>query len=220
MLMGTTNTTSETASKYSGLVTSNAATQTDADKAQDRFLKLLVAQMNSQDPMNPMDNAQMTTQMAQINTVSGIQQLNDSVKKMTEQFATVQLAQGASMLGKNVLASGNTLSTVNGKNTGFVELGGRADKVTVEVLSPGGKVLGTIQMGAQSEGRHQFEWDGSYSGSGKPSFKVTASVGGKTVASAPLMLSTVQAVTTTSDGLRMSLHNGSTVGYADIKSLY
>ena len=44
--------------------------------AQDRFLKLLVAQMQNQDPLNPMDNAQVTSQMAQINTVSGIEKLN------------------------------------------------------------------------------------------------------------------------------------------------
>jgi flagellar basal-body rod modification protein FlgD len=51
-------------------------TSNDPQAMQDRFLKLLVAQINNQDPLNPMDNAQMTTQMAQINTVSGIQQLN------------------------------------------------------------------------------------------------------------------------------------------------
>ena len=44
--------------------------------SEDRFLKLLVAQMQNQDPLNPMDNAQVTSQMAQINTVSGIDKLN------------------------------------------------------------------------------------------------------------------------------------------------
>ena len=54
----------------------NATTANDSAAAQDRFLKLLVAQLNNQDPMTPMDNAQMTSQIAQINTVTGIQQLN------------------------------------------------------------------------------------------------------------------------------------------------
>ncbi|MEG0141807.1 MAG: flagellar hook capping FlgD N-terminal domain-containing protein, partial [Comamonas sp.] len=56
---------------------------TDPNEAQDRFLKLLVAQLNNQDPMNPMDNAQMTSQMAQINTVTGIQQLNQTMQSMS-----------------------------------------------------------------------------------------------------------------------------------------
>ena len=74
MVATVTNTT--TASSASAAV--KAAGQTSADAQQDRFLKLLVAQLNNQDPMNPMDNAQMTSQMAQINTVSGIQQLNET----------------------------------------------------------------------------------------------------------------------------------------------
>jgi flagellar basal-body rod modification protein FlgD len=63
--------------------------------AQDRFLKLLVAQLNNQDPMNPMDNAQMTSQMAQINTVTGIQQVNETLKSLAEQFSAMQVLQAA-----------------------------------------------------------------------------------------------------------------------------
>ena len=49
------------------------------EDAGERFLKLLMTQIQNQDPLNPMDNAQMTTQMAQINTVAGIEKLNDSM---------------------------------------------------------------------------------------------------------------------------------------------
>ena len=83
---------------------------TDPNAAQDRFLKLLVAQLNNQDPMNPLDNAQMTSQIAQINTVTGIQQLNDTVKGMMNQFAAQQLMQAGSMVGRQVLVEGNTLA--------------------------------------------------------------------------------------------------------------
>ena len=80
---------------------------TDPTAAQDRFLKLLVAQLNNQDPMNPMDNAQMTSQMAQINTVTGIQQVNETLKSMADQFASLQVLQGASMVGRDVLIEGS-----------------------------------------------------------------------------------------------------------------
>ncbi|OZA55313.1 MAG: flagellar biosynthesis protein FlgD, partial [Acidovorax sp. 17-64-282] len=76
-----------------------ADTTTDASAGQDRFLKLLVAQLNNQDPMNPLDNAQMTSQIAQINTVTGIQQLNDTVKGLVSQFAAQQMLQGSAMVG-------------------------------------------------------------------------------------------------------------------------
>ena len=91
--------------------TSSASTSaSDANESQDRFLKLLVAQLNNQDPMNPMDNAQMTSQMAQINTVTGIQQVNETLKSMATQFSSLQVMQGTSMVGRDVLIEGNTLS--------------------------------------------------------------------------------------------------------------
>jgi len=74
---------------------SSALSSTTPQQQQDRFLKLLVAQLNNQDPMNPMDNAQMTTQIAQINTVSGIQQLNDTIKTLAAQYTSMQVMQGA-----------------------------------------------------------------------------------------------------------------------------
>ena len=64
---------------------------------QDRFLKLLVTQLRNQDPLNPMDNAQMTSQMAQINTVTGIQQLNQTLKGMADQFSSLHRPSGLSV---------------------------------------------------------------------------------------------------------------------------
>ena len=97
----------------------NATTAaSDANASQDRFLKLLVAQLNNQDPMNPMDNAQMTSQMAQINTVTGIQQVNETLKSMATQFSGMQVLQGANMVGHDVMVESNTLSRVAGVASG------------------------------------------------------------------------------------------------------
>ena len=66
----------------------------DATVTSDRFLKLLVAQMRNQDPLNPMDNAQVTSQMAQINTVTGIDKLNSTVQGLSTQFMQLQALHG------------------------------------------------------------------------------------------------------------------------------
>jgi len=167
----------------------------DANASQDRFLKLLVAQLNNQDPMNPMDNAQMTSQMAQINTVSGIQQLNETMKSMASQFTAMQVLQGTAMIGRDVLVESNTLSVNAGKAKGSVDLAGNADKVTVEIRSPGGDLLGTMNLGAMTAGRHAFEWDASsYNGTGNPTFKITATSGSKPIASTGLAQDTVVAI--------------------------
>src|SRR3989344_2156188 len=100
----------------------NAAT--DPAAAQDRFLKLLVAQLNNQDPMNPLDNAQMTSQIAQINTVTGIQQLN-----------SLQVMQGTALIGRNVMTEGSTLAVADKAGKGGFELASAATKVKVEVMT-------------------------------------------------------------------------------------
>ena len=59
----------------------NGTTTTAADGEQ-RFLKLLVTQLNNQDPLNPLDNAQLTSQLAQMSTVTGIEKLNTALQSL------------------------------------------------------------------------------------------------------------------------------------------
>jgi flagellar basal-body rod modification protein FlgD len=195
-------------------------TQTDAAASQDRFLKLLVAQLNNQDPMNPMDNAQMTSQMAQINTVSGIQTLNDTVKSLSEQFSSMQVLQGATMVGRGVLVESNTLSVDAGVAKGALDISGAADKVTVQVMSPGGQLIDTLNLGAMTAGRHDFEWNASsYQGPGNPTFTVSASQGGKAVTTTSMARDTVASVGTDNGSMTVQLKGRSAIAYSDIKAI-
>lgn len=192
----------------------------DANASQDRFLKLLVAQLNNQDPMNPMDNAQMTSQMAQINTVTGIQQVNETLKSMAQQFTSLQVLQGASMVGHGVLIESNTLTRSGGVASGAVELAGNAEAVKVEILSPGGQLLDTLNLGALAAGRHSFDWDASsYQGSGEPSFRVTATLGGQPIASTALARDTVTSVGSDNGAMSLQLQGRSAVAYSAVKAI-
>lgn len=204
------------ASSFMGNASGTSTALSEANASQDRFLKLLVAQLNNQDPMNPLDNAQTTSQMAQINTVSGIQQLNEAMKAMAAQLTALQALQGTAMIGHDVLVKSNTLTIDDGKAKGSVELGGSADNVKVEILSPAGQVLETINLGAKTAGRHAFEWDASsYSGTGNPTFKITATSGGKAVATTALARDTV--VSIGSNGIE--LKGRDPVFYGDIQAI-
>lgn len=201
-------------------LTSGSGTVSDATAAQDRFLKLLVAQLNNQDPMNPMDNAQMTSQMAQINTVTGINKLNETMSNMVSQLLSTQILQSASMVGHNVLMAGNTLNVSNGVAAGAVDVGASADTVTVEIQSPGGQVLDTFNLGAKDAGRHEFTWDASaYSGQ-TVKLAVKASIGGKSVAATPMTVDTIESVSNESGVLKLNLKNGSSVSYSDVAAIY
>jgi flagellar basal-body rod modification protein FlgD len=185
----------------------------------DRFLKLLVAQMQNQDPLNPMDNAQVTSQMAQINTVSGIAKLNDTVQGLNTQFVQMQALQGASLVGRDVIVPGNKLDIADGVGQGGFELVSAADAVKVEVLNAGGHVIDTMQLGAQAAGRHGFDWDASKSGTDTNlTFRVTATSGPTTLTSTALMRDRVTAVSTSGDKLMLDLVLSGSTPYASIKA--
>lgn len=211
--------TSSTAASGSTSGTSSAAT--DPNAAQDRFLKLLVAQLNNQDPMNPMDNAQMTSQMAQINTVTGIQQLNQTVKSLTDQFASLQMMQAAPLVGKNVLIEGNAIHLDNGVGKGAIDLPLAANNVKVEILTAGGQSVGTVNLGSLSAGRHNFEWDGSNaSGTEGLQFKVVATQGTQAVPSTALELTRVLSVSNGTAGLTLQTQGHDALAYSSVKAVY
>jgi len=194
---------------------------TDPAAMQDRFLKLLVAQLNNQDPMNPLDNAQMTTQMAQINTVTGLQQLNLTMQTMAEQFTTMQQIQGTSMIGRSVLSEGDHLAVADGMATGQFDLDSAATDVRVDIVTPGGVVVGSVDLGALGKGRGNFEWDASqYAGdTGSLHFVVNASTAEGAVNATPLTQSKVVATGSSAGALTLTLENGDTVNYANIRGV-
>jgi flagellar basal-body rod modification protein FlgD len=200
--------------------TSTVKTKNEAG-AEDRFLKLLVAQMQNQDPLNPMDNAQVTSQMAQIQSVNGIEKLNRTVEGLGTQFAQLSALQGASLVGRDVIVAGNQLTANDeGLPQGGFELASAADRVQVEVLNAGGRVIDTIELGAQSAGRHGFEWTppAGVEASLGTTFRIVAKSGTATVSSTPLMRDRVDAVIAGGDQLTLELRNSGSVAYADIKA--
>ena len=218
-MVATVNNTSTAASGSAGTALKSAG-QTSADAQQDRFLKLLVAQLNNQDPMNPMDNAQMTSQMAQINTVSGISQLNETMKSMASQFTSMQVMQGAGMIGHGVMLESNTLSIDAGKARGAIDLQGDASSVSVQILSPGGQVLDTLNLGAMAPGRHAFEWDASgYTDTASPMFKIVANSGKQAVAATALAQDTITSIGTNGGTMSVQLKGRAAVAYDAIKAI-
>ncbi len=217
-------------STLTGLVDSQSSAgvnngTTTATQLNDRFLKLLVAQMNNQDPLNPLDNAQLTSQMAQINTVTGINGLNDTVQQLIAQFTQMQSMQAAQLTGRSVLVEGNTLALpANGNAVGGVSLDVAADKVSVEIKNAAGDVVRTLQLGKEEAGVSRFEWDGRTDGgdtapAGSYTFSVTAKAGTTSVSATALASRQVTGVRTTGSTVELVLAGGSAVAYSDIKQI-
>ena len=219
--MAVNSATDSAAALASATGTSASSAATDAAATSDRFLKLLVAQMRNQDPLSPMDNAQVTSQMAQINTVAGIDKLNATVAGLASQFAQLQAVQGASLVGRDVIVAGNKLSIddQSAVGQGGFELASAADAVKVEILAPSGAVVQTLNLGAEGAGVHSFDWpSGAATSSSGLTFRVSATSGSVALPVTALMRDRVDAVSTSGTTFNLELDSSGTVPYSAIKA--
>ncbi|WP_018079586.1 flagellar hook assembly protein FlgD [Thiobacillus denitrificans] len=192
---------------------------------QDRFLSLLVAQMKNQDPLNPLDNAQVTSQMAQLSTVEGIENMNSSLQAMVAGMGANQMAQAASLIGRGVLVPGDTVSPAQFEDVMGFELSRPADKVTVSIHDTAGGLVRKLELGSRETGVSVLAWDGlTDSGTAAPagqySFKVDAVQGGQPVSSVALNLGMVNSVSQNGQGVQLNLAGNGSVGYGEIRQIF
>lgn len=196
-------------------------TKNTAQESEDRFLKLLVTQMRNQDPLNPLDNAQVTSQMAQLSTVTGIEKLNKALQAMSGSFASSQSLQAAGMIGRSVLAPGSGLLLQGGAAAGGFELKQSVDHAVVTIKGAAGNTLRSVDLGAQQAGNVMFQWDGvtdngAIAPSGSYKFEVSATQGGKKVEAASLALGKVGSVSLGTSGVTL---NTDVLGSVDVTSV-
>ncbi len=174
------------------------------------FLELMTAQLKNQDPFAPVDNTQMVAQMAQLSQSSGIAEMNTTLKAISARLGASTTSDMMAWIGRTVQTAGDTAyPSTDGSLSGSVDLGGDAANVSVTIQNANGEVLKTVDLGAQSKGTLDFEWDGT-TDSGDPAgagpFTIKASArdaNGKSVAVQPLVWAPVTSVTAGSDGTPM-----------------
>lgn len=192
----------------------NPATRTNSTNstqaAQDRFMTLLVTQMKNQDPLNPLDNAQVTSQLAQLSTVTGIDKLNNTIEAMQKSAQASQSLQAASLIGRGVLVPGSAVHLVEGQSLFGVELAEPVDTLTAVISDAAGNPVRTLNLGPQSAGAAPLGWDGlAASGAAVPDgvyqVQFAAQRGGQPVAVSALRFAEVMSVSTGSQGLQLNL---------------
>lgn len=205
----------------------NAGSNTKTSSAvgtQDRFLKLLVTQMKNQDPLNPMDNAQVTSQMAQLSTVTGIDKLNTTLQALSDSMMSSQSLQAASMIGHGVLVPGNGIDMSNGAGYGGIDLAQSADKVDVAIYSQAGALVRNIKLGAQPTGLVNWQWDGrDNSGAsvadGSYTFTVDASQAGVKAEATALQFGMVNSVTQGKQGVTLSVGQMDGIALSQVRQI-
>lgn len=209
--------------KSSGAAAAPPVSAGSGSESEQRFLKLLVTQLNNQDPLNPLDNAQLTSQLAQMSTVSGIEKLNSAFQAMLAQSGSSQVLQSASMIGRTVLVPGNELALKKGSDAPFaIDMSQPASSVKVTVTSAAGDVVRSFDLGSLPQGVKTLSWDG-LTDAGAPvaegSYKinVVATNGDAKVAASGLTYSSVSSVSQGASGVALDLASGGKAALSDVR---
>lgn len=196
-----------------------------AGETGDRFLALLVAQMKNQDPLNPHDNAQVTSQMAQLSTVQGIENMNQSLQALAASLGANQMVQAAGLIGRGVLVPGDSLRPAGLQDVIGIDLSRPADRVKVDIFNASGSLVRTLDFGPREAGVHVMAWDGlDAAGNAMPDgqyrFRVNAAQGGQGVPATALHLGLVNSVSQDSRGVQLNLAGNGQAGYADVRQIF
>lgn len=195
-----------------------------SDANEQRFLKLLVTQLNNQDPLNPMENAQLTSQLAQMSTVTGIEKMNATLKDLLAQSNSGRMLQAASLVDRAVLAPGDRLVVGDGFSAFAVELPASAASVKAVITNAAGTPVRTIDMGALPAGLHTQPWSGE-DDTGQPlpagqyRIQLAAANGSAAVPATSLVYGKVGSVSQDANGISLDLFNGQSVSLADVRML-
>jgi flagellar basal-body rod modification protein FlgD len=219
---------SGTDSLLSSLQTPAPAGRKDSKSlGQEDFLALMITQLQSQDPLKPMENGEFIGQMAQFSTVTGIAEMTKSVSSLTEAYNSGQALQAASMVGRTVLTEDSSASLAPGTPlAGAVELPYATQAAKVRIYSDTGQLVHELPLGAQDAGISNFSWDGTLAnGQMAPAgrYSMTAAIESRSgdTALATYVASKVASVTLSGNGSGTQLRtdSGASIGFSQIKAV-
>ena len=134
---------------------------TDKTVTQDDFLKLLIAQLQNQDPLHPMDNQEFAAQLATFNSLGQLIEINDKLGTLQQSQGSMNQYNAASLIGKEIACAGNRVNLSSGSSATIgYRLGGNATKVGINIFTGAGELVRQINAGPRSGGDQALVWDG------------------------------------------------------------
>lgn len=206
------------------------ATSTAAKKSgkleQADFLKMLVAQMKFQNPMEPTDPSKFMEQMSQMTMIQGISDMQTTFKGLAESMSAGQAFQASSLIGRDVLVPGETGNLLPGGSIrGQVDLQESTTALRVSITDKSGRVVKVMELGSQKAGKADFSWDGKLddgtkAAAGAYKVKVEAMTEGSMKVQEANLSATVESVNIDSKGVALNLQDGRQFGLKDIKEIF
>ncbi|CCO23845.1 flagellar hook assembly protein FlgD [Maridesulfovibrio hydrothermalis] len=159
---------------------------------QDDFMKLLLTQMQNQDPVNPMEDKEYMAQMAQFSSLEQLTQLNTSMKTMIGNNAQDQMVSAVGFIGKEVRAEGYSVSREGNEISKiFYGLGEPVANAFINIYDKDNNLVRTEQLGSKAKGTYEFEWDGkNWAGKDAPDGVYTIGMAAEDADGKPVMVKT------------------------------
>jgi flagellar basal-body rod modification protein FlgD len=172
--------------------TAHVTADASSGVSRDAFMKLLVTQLQNQDPLDPMDAQQMVSQLSELTSVEQLLTIDHRLQALEVATAGMANTEVASLVGKNVTADSSALRLESdGSVTSVYELPAPASDVTITIKDEQGNVVRTIEADAQTAGMHDLVWDGNTNdGTRAPAGRYTMSISAKDESGNPIEAST------------------------------
>jgi flagellar basal-body rod modification protein FlgD len=204
--------------------TASAATTTATASAKnvlgkDDFLKMMVAQLKHQDPLNPMDGTAFTAQLAQFSSLEQLQNINTQLTSFTKQQQSLGNTQAVSLIGREVLAKGNTVSVDGKPVTLSYQLAKDAVSGQIRIYDANGQLVDAIPFKNQKQGMNDVTWNCPSWAKGSYIFDVIAMDGsGKPVGADAMLQGEVTGVNYRDGATYLSV-GGREIGFGDVVSV-
>lgn len=191
------------------------------------FLKLMVAQLNNQDPFKPMENGEFLSQIAQFGSVTGLEQLNQNFESLAASLTSNQALQAGPLVGRKVLAPVETGYLMPGSSLrGQVELEQSSPQVTVRITDQVGQLVREMPIGSTPPGALKFAWDGmddfgNFAPPGRYNVQVQAIQNDRSVDLQTKLFATVESVNLNGrNGLTLNLEGLGPIAFNNVQQIY
>ncbi|MGE5844045.1 MAG: flagellar hook assembly protein FlgD [Syntrophaceae bacterium] len=168
---------SDTSTIQSAAGATTTATTTASTKnimGKDEFLKMLIAQLKHQDPLNPMDGTAFTAQLAQFSSLEQLQNINTQLTSFTKQQQSLGNTQAVNLIGREVLAKGNAIQAEGKPVDLSYQLNGDAATGLVRIYNANGELVDALVFKNQKQGMNTLKWSPPSSTTGSCTFEVSA----------------------------------------------
>lgn len=193
---------------------------------QDDFLTLLVAQLTHQDPLSPMEDTDMTSQLAEFSSLEQLTSINDNIMGLGDNMAQSDMLAAVSFIGKEVKAEGYKVSINEGNvSTIYYGMGEPVSSITMNIYDNEGAIIRTVELGSKEAGSYQYEWDGkNEGGETMPDGVYGIGVLGEDVEGKPVMVQTevsgqVDAVVNEAGTQYLRLKDGRFLSFLNVKEI-